>query len=738
MSTKKRSKDKTTSLKTLRNWEKEFECNFDHDMEDGYVVRLRCQLCKKYQSDIEMMKNFKLMWISPGCETVKRSTVESHLNSLTHKYAKEKESKKILGIEKYMEKVVDTSPLGRGLKKMCCGADDMKALRIKFNTAYYVAKQERPYADYPSLLELQNKNGVQKIGKSYLNDRAAAQFIHSIAETMKSNLSKDLANCRYYSVLNDGSTDSSTTEQELVYILYIDNGTPMVKYFSVESPKNANAEGIKDSINESFRRIGITDFTNRLVGLNVDGASVNMGKHEGLAAKFRELAPWLVTVHCFNHRVELAIKDAFKTSAFENIDEMLRILYYLYKKSSKRCRELERMSEAYEKAIPKPTNANGTRWIDHKMQAMKIVLENYGVFISHVESLSQTDSQASKRAELKGYLKKWKDASYPINISIYLDVLSPIRQLSLSFQQDLHDPVKAVRRIKDFTWSMTKLQMLIMNSLDSETSRLTYYKKCLNDIKKNEEINEVRYQEIKLKRFEAAIENVPAHYEESITRISDTMTSRFKDVQTTCVFKHISILDVTTWPRNDMLTFGDNIIVELKSEFHDLLEKNNCDMDNLLSEWDQLKCYMMPLISNWKSTYLQLWKEILTKQSISSEFKNIFHIIEIMLILPFTNAKVERMFSRMNRTKTDWRNRLNRDSIDALLRIGEEGPSVKDFNPDQGIERWYNAKVRRLTAQPNKYSKRQKSSSSSASVNLSSFVLSDLESSDDENTLFDE
>ena len=66
---------------------------------------------------------------------------------------------------------------------------------------------------------------------------------------------------------------------------------------------------------------------------------------------------------------------------------MLMKFYYLYKKSPKRLRELKHI----------------------------------------VESLSQTDSQALKRAELKGYLQKWKDASNPISLAIYLDVLSPLQ-----------------------------------------------------------------------------------------------------------------------------------------------------------------------------------------------------------------------------------------------------------------------------------------------------------------------
>ena len=46
--------------------------------------------------------------------------------------------------------------------------------------------------------------------------------------------------------------------------------------------------------------------------------------------------------------------------------------------------------------------------------------------MAHMESLSQTDSQATKRAELGGFVKKWKYASFPIQIAIFLDILSPI------------------------------------------------------------------------------------------------------------------------------------------------------------------------------------------------------------------------------------------------------------------------------------------------------------------------
>ena len=67
---------------------------------------------------------------------------------------------------------------------------------------------------------------------------------------------------------------------------------------------------------------------------------------------------------------------------------------YLYQKSPKRLRELQRMSEAWEKLVSRPSKSHDTRWIDHKLKSMQIVLENYGVFLVHVESLSQNNSQA--------------------------------------------------------------------------------------------------------------------------------------------------------------------------------------------------------------------------------------------------------------------------------------------------------------------------------------------------------
>ena len=112
----------------------------------------------------------------------------------------------------------------------------------------------------------------------------------------------------------------------------------------------------------------------------------------------KQKSPWIQVIHCFNHRVELALKDVFRTTSFEEVDSMLCKLYHLYQKSTKRLSQLREPSEAYDKTVPKPSKATGTRWIDHKYRAMELFFKHFGPYVSHFEQLPQTDSQGLKRS----------------------------------------------------------------------------------------------------------------------------------------------------------------------------------------------------------------------------------------------------------------------------------------------------------------------------------------------------
>ena len=110
----------------------------------------------------------------------------------------------------FKKKVVKDTPIGRGLTKM--GEKDLETLRICFNSAYYLLKQERPFSDYPNLITLQHKNRIKKF-QSHVTDRAAADFTDCIAKVKKEDIIKAISTSNYFSLLTDGSIDSAVIEE---------------------------------------------------------------------------------------------------------------------------------------------------------------------------------------------------------------------------------------------------------------------------------------------------------------------------------------------------------------------------------------------------------------------------------------------------------------------------------------------------------------------------------------------
>ena len=146
-------------------------------------------------------------------------------------------------------------------------------------------------------------------------------------------------------------------------------------------------------------------------------------------------------------------------------------------------------------------------------------------------------------------------------MAIYLDVLRPIQRLSLALQQDVHNPVKMIRRIKEFSSMMRKLELKLEESLETD-GILTNYKKNMNQLKNVEEEEEDRviysYQGFILSRSEGRFDfsRVTPFYKMC------TGENRFDDIHTKPVIDYlVKLLDISTWPlSDDDELFGDDAV----------------------------------------------------------------------------------------------------------------------------------------------------------------------------------
>ena len=89
-------------------------------------------------------------------------------------------------------------------------------------------------------------------------------------------------------------------------------------FCSISCPDVGDAGGVKKALDELLTKMDICSKT-QLVGASADGAAVNFGCRTGVLSQFENECPWLVTIHCTAHRLELALKDAFKNTYFTKV-----------------------------------------------------------------------------------------------------------------------------------------------------------------------------------------------------------------------------------------------------------------------------------------------------------------------------------------------------------------------------------------------------------------------------------
>ena len=124
-----------------------------------------------------------LLQFTHGTTSVKKEGVAFHAKSAQHK-----ESLAIKSADD-KRKRCEPQPLEESLMKM----DDSTMTKMDklFRTAYYLALSERPFTDFPKLIELQTLNGIS-LGQTYCNDKSAREFISQIAGHLSDDLKSSL------------------------------------------------------------------------------------------------------------------------------------------------------------------------------------------------------------------------------------------------------------------------------------------------------------------------------------------------------------------------------------------------------------------------------------------------------------------------------------------------------------------------------------------------------------------
>ncbi|XP_050103969.1 uncharacterized protein LOC126583581 isoform X2 [Malus sylvestris] len=118
-------------------------------------------------------------------------------------------------------------------------------------------------------------------------------------------ITKDMEG-EFFSLLVDGSRDSSTKEQMTVVLRYVNKkGEAIEKFLGVQHVFSTTSSSLEEAIERFFATTNLS--MSKLRGQGYDGASNMKGELNGLKTKILNKYPQAFYVHCFAHQLQLAL-----------------------------------------------------------------------------------------------------------------------------------------------------------------------------------------------------------------------------------------------------------------------------------------------------------------------------------------------------------------------------------------------------------------------------------------------
>lgn len=449
------------------------------------------------------------------------------------------------------------------------------------------------------------------------------------------------------------------------------------------------AQALKEAIDSIFEEgsaLELEDYTHKLLAATADGASVNFGHIGGLLKKFEnDDRPWLVKIHCVNHRTELAVKDAFEGSKFSEVDKFYIGLYNLLKNSGAIKSDIQSAAESLDitfYVLPKMT---GTRFVSHRKRSLTHLLHMWPAIITALENtLAIRQHKGETRAKIQGFIKKLRAYPFLCLVCTYLDVLEKITTTSLIFEGEgllAHEIMSTIRM------TLLELQDMVDSTgiedelLDSHLSRFQFVdedgEKSLSAtfVRRNQMLRAAQnreYRTIELENFttlnDAAIEIASREKKKIASELIDYLENRFSSFDDP-VFENMKWFDPKNWLEDS--AYGNDQIEFLSDHFETILSKTAFLKASALIEWKKFKSFTRvnfgdKLLSNGIDAR-GVWKTILRYRK--SQFPSLCLLAQIIITLSGSNSTVERAFSVLTALLTDRRLKTSHDTIEMIIRI---------------------------------------------------------------------
>ena len=565
-----------------------------------------------------------------------------------------------------------------GIKRMRESKDD--ALHALFRTAYYIAKENLPFSKFKPTFKLLKDVEAQRLTTdSYHDDKSCATFIHCISKCVMNDTITKVQKSPWFGVMVDESMDISTHHHMIIYLSYLDaDCVPMTSFYGMVRTSDGTAKGLFDVIMCELRKANLD--VAKLVAFGSDGCSTMVGRKNGVATLLKKVNPMLTSVHCVAHRANLAASNATKKSDYaRKIDKLVNAIAVHFSSSSNRMEGLKELQEELDCEVIRMQRVFDIRWLSRHTTITKVC--------KCIDAL----------------LVKLKEE----NVSLYVelcclemvyalhflaDIFGVLSTLSLRFQKD-HVDVTSIHGIVRNTILSIHDDFLDERPLDLNASQLgtgnypilpDYGPDCgyLHSLRSSLRGEMIFGQNI-LRDKEGKDLQRALEFQMSFSKaICKNLEKRFVD---NSVLACMKIVVPAQHPKQEKLLkdFGKNECDAIVNFYG--VPKNVdghifapfIDGENFRKEYRTFKNQAKAEFAHM--SLVDITAVIACNEAYKEMYPNILCIAQVALVQCCSIAICERGFSARTRIKTKWRNRMEIESLNALLTIILEGPEEMDF-----------------------------------------------------------
>lgn len=496
------------------------------------------------------------------------------------------------------------------------------------------------------------------IPESWRSKNYAFEFVNSINEIVQNETMCSVKNAPWHTLIVDESTDISVHKMLVLYIKYRKENDVNYKtvFGGIIQLTACTARDIVQAITQFYSKHGLD--LQRMVMLTSDGATVMLGKHNGVAALLKRQIPHLTEQHCVAHREDLGIDDAWKNvPMMRDVETLLRTVYSTFSRSTVKRGKMEDLAKILDEDTLSFRPLNEVRWLS-RHQAVNAVLRNYTV----LEEYCKRESSDNGDPVAKYCYKKLSDSKFKVTVTALGDVLGELAQLCLTLQR------RNLTVMEGHCFARAKIEKL----------RSQYLKR--KDVQWSDRVKEAMGTSSADGRNTGEITLF-------ISKLCDHMDARFPEDE----LKEWSAFDIEALSSDISFDYGSADIATLAKKYEAILHHPQ-SMEAINSQYAEFKYIMKQKL---KQGSISTFSDMVAAALRCEELKEISQLVDICATFQASSADCERGFSLMNHIKTASRNRLEVAHLDQLMRIKSKQEADEAINLDKVYNHWRSEKDRR-------------------------------------------